>query len=50
MVVCRREMKKSKMLSFNEFLNENFKKPWIDELPEGTSKSELYSYVNYIAN
>ena len=38
------------MLTYNEFLLENFKKPWIDELPEGTTKQELYQYVNYIAN
>lgn len=38
------------MLTYNEFLLENFKKPWVTSLPKGTSSSELYRYVNYIAN
>ncbi len=38
------------MLTFGEFILEKFDIPWIDELPIGTSKQNLYRYVNYIAN
>ncbi len=38
------------LLTFSNFIIEHFDIPWIDSLLVGTSKYELYRYVNYVAN
>lgn len=38
------------LISYSEFVKENFKIPWLNSLPIGSSRAELYKLVNFIAN